>query len=253
MIAEDTRFSMCTVRNFYSYFAEIQRKDLPVDLATELRDELVASGWSAKELAKQIVLSEPFRAARKTDPTMTDFVPGSLVVRPEQYTRMIEDLTGFRWITVPDAAGCASGSNTCWGETDLMVTDRYGYRAMFGGVDGLQVTSAIHGATPTKMMVMDTYGSEAAGFVVENDFATSAASRRLLGLVEAGDQEEAKIRAQLVPLHERILGELVTADSPEVSATWDLFAAGLAAGDTPEDAWKLVLSAMFQDPRVLFY
>lgn len=253
MVAEDTRFSMCTVRNFYSYFAEIERDDLPMDLATDLRDALVASDWSAKELAKQIVLSEPFRAARKTSPDAPGFVPGSLVVRPEQYARMIEDLTGFRWLTVPDSGGCAVGTNTCWGETDLMTTDRYGYRAMFGGVDGLQVTSPIHGATPTKMMVMDTFGSEAAGFVVDNDFAAAAASRRLLTLVEADVRDEAAIRAQLVPLHERILGEAVTADSPEVDETWNLFAAGLAAGDTPADAWKLVLSAMFQDPRVLFY
>nr|MBA2319518.1 hypothetical protein [Deltaproteobacteria bacterium] len=187
MIAEDPRFSICTVRNFYAYLAEVQRTDVPLDLTTELRDAFVASNFSAKQLAKSIVLSEPFAIAgavstpvTATATASTPFIPGIQVIRPEQYARTIEDLTGFTWETNPDLASCAVGTNVCWGDTNLLTTDRFGYRAMFGGVDGLQVTASIIGATPTKMMVMEILGAEAAGYVVAADFGTSAANRKLL-------------------------------------------------------------------------
>ncbi len=261
MMAEDPRFSMCTVRNFYAYLTEVSREAVPLDLASALRDDFVASNYSAKELAKAIVLSEPFAIAKvepplalpATAPFALPFAPGLQVIRPEQYARTLADLTGFVWLTNPDNVGCELPTNICWENTNLANTDRFGYRAMFGGVDGLQVTAAIIGATPTKMMVMETMGSEAAGYVVAQDFAVPAASRRLLVLVEVTTVDEISVRAQLAALHLRIFGESVSPDSPEVALSWELFSATLAVGSAPESAWKVVLTAFFQDPRMLFY
>jgi hypothetical protein len=254
-IAEDPRFSMCTVRNFYSYFAEVDRMDIPVQLATDLRDDFVAHNFSAKRLASQIMLSDAFRIAKLGSPTSTDFAPGAIAIRPEQYDRTVADLTGFTWSTDVDdlAKGCAAGTNTCWGTTDLMTTDRYGYRAMFGGTDGLQVLNPIYGATPTKMMVMDAFGTAAAAFVVDHDFALDRSARTLLDQIDEGVTDEAAVRGQLAALHLRILGQFVLGDSPEVDRSYQLFTDALALDGTPDAAWKLVISALLQDPQMLFY
>jgi hypothetical protein len=260
MIAEDPRFSMCTVRNFYAYLAEVARVDVPLALATTLRDDFVASNYSAKQLAKAIVMSEPFGIATVVPtpaatgaPAELPFAPGIQVIRPEQYARTISDLTGFAWLTDMDGAFCADPTNICWGDVNLANTDRYGYRAMFGGVDGLQVTAPIIGATPTKVMVMSTMGSEAAGFVVTQDFLLPATSRKLLTLVEPTTIDAPTVRAQLAALHLRILGEVAAIDGPEVDASYALFSGALAGGSSPESAWKTVIAAFFQDPRMLFY
>jgi hypothetical protein len=253
MISEDPRFSLCTVRNFVSYFAQVERNEVPLELATSLRDTFAASGFSAKALAKAIVLSDAFRSSHKTDPRETAFVPDAIVVRPEQYQRQVAALTGFTWETNADPAGCQSPNNTCWENVDLLVTDRFGYRAMFGGVDGLQVTHPIYGATPTKVLVMDVFSGEAAGFVVDADFELPAGERRLFTEVEPTTEDEAAVRGQLVALHGALLGDLVEPNGAAVDATYALFVGALALGDTPAEAWTLVVSAMLQDPRMVFY
>jgi hypothetical protein len=89
--------------------------------------------------------------------------------------------------------------------------------------------------------------------VVDGDFAVPAAERRLLHLVESSTTDEAAIRGQLVQLHARILGEIVAADSAEITASYDLFMLGQQTAGAPAGGWKLVLTALLQDPRMMFF
>ncbi|MBA2320226.1 MAG: hypothetical protein H0V89_03635, partial [Deltaproteobacteria bacterium] len=77
--------------------------------------------------------------------------------------------------------------------------------------------------------------------------------RKLLTLVEATTADEATVRAQLAAMHLRLFGEFAAADGPEVDLSWALFSSAVAGGSTPDAAWKTVLTAFFQDPRMLFY
>jgi hypothetical protein len=97
---------------------------------------------------------------------------------------------------------------------------------------------------------MDRYAANAAGFVVDADFAKPAAERRLLRMVEPDTTDPAAVRAQLSMLQKQILGEEVGAAGPV--AFWHLWSEARALGGPPADAWKVVISAMLQDPRMLF-
>lgn len=250
LITEDPRFATCTATRFTAWFGQVGRDSVDPTFASTLAEHFVASGYSARELAREILLSDRFRQRNSLDPS--DPEVGLLTVRPEQYATQIADLTGFQWLGEHRTAACEETFD-CWGVVDLARSDLYGFRAMAGGIDGIQQTTPVHTPTPTRQLVMDRFASEAAGFVVDADFALPAAERRLLTGVEADDTDEAPVRAQLVALELRILTEVVPSDGPEVDAAYTLFTSVLATGASPLDAWKLVLVALLTDPQMVVY
>ena len=94
---------------------------------------------------------------------------------------------------------------------------------------------------------------EAAGWVVENDFNVPPEARKLLALVEVGTTDEALIRDQLAWLHKRILGEMVGPNDPAVDLSYGLWADSFDRNGDALTAWKMTLSALMQDPRMVFY
>lgn len=241
LIASDPRFAQCTVRRFYGWFSQQDPDHLPLSLIETLHDDFVASGYNAKALTKEILLSEPYAAVT---PAAEGDAP-LLSLRPDAYAAIVEDLTGFEWRIQPMGA-CG---NSCWTEVDLTTSDRWGYRALFGGIDGFQVLLPTHTATPNKVLVLQRLSAEAASYVVEHDFAAAAADRRLLSLVEPDTTDQASVEAQLVALHDRVLG---THTDEDIAETWGLFDATRQATDTTE-AWTLVISLLLQDPRLVYY
>ena len=75
----------------------------------------------------------------------------------------------------------------------------------------------------------------------------------LLTQVSDDTTDETAIRNQLQELHLRILGESVLADSESINETYELFQMALSNNGNAKTAWKVVLTAMFQDPAVMFY
>ncbi len=251
LLADDDRFKQCTARSFFGYLAQVDKDDVPHELTTELRDAFESSGYSAKELAKQVVLSDAFRSLRSEDPSA--FVPGLLSVRPEQYSRAVAELTGFTWLADQDTAGCNTSLNSCWETINLATTDLFGFRNMSGGIDSLSVVHPTHSATPTKMMAIGKMADEAAGWVVTEDLSlTDPAARKLLSGVEADTTDPAAVRAQLAALHLRVLGEFVDANGAEVDATFALWS-GVQGSANPTEAWAVVISAMLQDVRMVYF
>ncbi len=242
-IAEDPRFAECVVRRFYSYMAQIQLDAVPLTLV----DELLAAyesgnGADARALARAIVLSDAFRVSH-ADPELADELVGIKVARPEQLERTIFDLTGFVWLA-------HRPTQAVHGHFPLMASDEWGYRAMAGGIDGFSITQPTFTFNATRSLTVEALSEEAAGYVVDRDFAEpDPTARRLLKLVTP-DSDDQAVRDQLVYLHGRVLGELVTAESPAVEAS---FALWTAVTGTPEHKWKTVLTAMFQDHRINFF
>ena len=253
-MAADPRFAQCTARNFAGYLGQIDRMDVPLDVASDMQRILEQSGFDARELVKQIVLSEPWRIRRVLDdPDDEVFYVGLQTIRPEQYARTLYDLTGFRWMANQDPADCANSGNNCWNSVDLLDSDLYGFRSMQGGIDAYTVVHPTHTPTPTKVLTMQMAAAEAAGWVVEMDLQSAPSARRLLTRVDGPDTAEPAIREQLSWLHKRILGEMVAADSPEVDLTYDLWLSEHQRSGDVAEAWKLTVTALLQDPRMTFY
>lgn len=257
-IADDPRFAACTARRFYAWMTQSEPSAVPQPFADELRHTLVESGFSAKALAKAVVLSDSFKAVESRYGAEPAVPPAGIqIVRPEQIARSIAHLTGFDWVVNPDAPSCQrigrAGWN-CWGEVDLMRSDRFGYRAMAGGIDGSAITSPIHSPTPPRELVWERFAGEAAGYVASRDLALAdRGERRLLREIEATDTDRAEIVAQIVALHPPILGRFVGADAPEVRDLADLWSDKHDRSGDPVAAWSLVLTAMFVDPDSVFF
>ena len=176
---------------------------------------------------------------------------GRKTTRPEQLERLIADLTGFTWRATPGGGKNAAKKGGDFGEVSLLGTDRIGYRAMAGGVEGFQVTEPSFSYNPTRMLVLQTLAAEAAAYVVEQDFALARPQRRLLQQIDEADAAAPAVRAQIVALYGRVLGEAVTPESAEVDAAYGLFTRGLAGGS--RRAWSLVIAALLQDPQVAYH
>jgi hypothetical protein len=258
-IADDPRFSQCMARQFYGYLAQVEPADVPFELAARLQGVLEDSGFDAKALVAAIVLDDSFDRGEAPDPA--DPLGGLRLIRPEQYARTVEDLTGFRWWAAADPATCASPSNPdvqrfgpqCWGDVDLSDSDVFGFRAMAGGVDGKVILSPTRTMTPTRSLVIGQLAANAAGYVVDRDLAAPIGGRRLLAGVEEDTTDEAAVRAELVWLHERILAEQLEPDDPAIDDDLALFQLGTEGRGGPAGGWKLVLAAMLQDPRLLLF
>jgi hypothetical protein len=241
-IGQDPRFDRCMTKEFASFVLQVEQDDLAPEDIDAWQSAFADSAQSAKALVRKIVWSDAFSAQRDQTDLFT--------IRPGQYARMLQDLTGFRYLATTE---CEDGN--CWGEVDLLTSSLYGFRSMAGGIDGYQVTRPAHTATPTRHLVMARVANEAAGFVVQHDFAIAdQTQRKLLTKVQATDIDEAVIRAQLAMLHDRILAEPIATNHLELTETWQLFSAALQRhnGD-PAMAWTVVISAMLQDVRVMFY
>jgi hypothetical protein len=123
---------------------------------------------------------------------------------------------------------------------------------MSGGIDSMSVRRPTHTATPTKLLVMRKFASEAAAFVVREDFGVPPEARHLLTEVEADTLDETAVRDQLALLHARVLSEPVPPDDPVIDDTWALWSAALDRSGDPALAWTLTLSALLQDVRMLY-
>ena len=260
-MAVDPRFPRCAARRFAEYMTQTDRDALPFDWISDLTENFVASNFSAKVLARAIVLSDRFRISHVTSDATSDEADatnGLLHVRPEQLDTMIYDLTGVRWEssdtgTVYQGPTVNMNQPIPYGRANLLRNDHAGFRTIAGGIDSYFVTRPVHTTSAVSSLTLRVLASTAAGFVVDDDFARSGAQRRLLIAVELTDTGEPVIRAQLARLHARIYGTLDAPASAEVGDTYALFASTFARTGDVRHAWKTTLTAMLSDLRVAHY
>lgn len=246
MIAADHRFSACTARRYISWLRQVDVVDVPIASVDAAQTALLDSGFDLKAMVKQIVLSDAFAASHAADEGDAEQVVGYLHTRPEQMRRLIEDLTGFVWTTQdgPPPRGFT---------LDLLHRSAEGFKVHGGGIDSQTKLTPVFNYSATMSAYLRNLAAEAAGFVVENDFAAAAADRKLLALVEADTTDEQAVRDQLAALHLRVLAEVVAPDSPEVDATYALFVAAVDQTPDVSTAWKVVLTALLQDFRIAYH
>jgi hypothetical protein len=264
LIADDPRFSECQARQFYGYYDQLEPDQVPIDTALDLQASFEKSNYNARQLAIDAVSRDDFDILRSIDPAVPE-PPGAglLTVRPEQYGRIIKNLTGYQWLAVADEAGCGNPNgpivqeygNQCWNTVDLNDSDLFGFRAMEGGVDGVTVTRAIHTMTPTKLLAMGQLATDAAGFVVDNDLKLDDPAKRhlLTQIADASQVDEVSVRNELVWLYQRILGQFLFPSDPTIDIAWDLWKGSFDEHQDATLAWKVTLSALLQDPRMMFF
>lgn len=247
LVADDPRFSLCAATRFYAFFNQLALEDVPFSMAADMQSRFIESGLSAKALAKAVVMSDEFRASHTSNAIDAEFLVGFKKVRPEQLSRLITELTGFRWRT--NSQQTYRGGSM--GRVDLLFEDQIGYRVLAGGIDSETVVTPSHSFNATSVLVHENLASEAADFVVTTDFAESEhANRKLLTMVEPSDRQESAVREQLSEMMLTLYGEQYAVDGAEVSASYELFAGSLERSGDTRHAWKTTISALLQDFRI---
>ncbi len=269
LISGDPRFSSCIPRQVFAYFNQVDVMDVPSADTVSLQATFETSNFNFREVAKAVVLSDAFRAIGPAVAEADDGVGGLRSMRPEQLGDLVEDLTGYRWKANTDLpvvegtrapfAKCADKDlkygPECWGDVDLLENDLFGLRSMMGGTDHLNITHPTHTMTPTKALAVERLVEDAAGYAIDTDFAVAnAASRRLMRITGPTDVDEAIVRDQLAYLHKRVLGVPTASDDPDVDRSYELFELALATrGGDVAAAWKVTLSVLLQDPRMMYF
>lgn len=244
LIAADPRFSLCTAKRYYAYFAEVPVNAVPFDAASKLQQRFVESGFDIRELAVAIVTSDAFRVSHATDAETAEQLIGLKKARPAQLARLFRGLTGLEWQT--ERSGAHGGM------IDLMQNDFYGFRVLGGGIDSLFVTTPVHTTNTTTSLLLKGVANLAASKVAAEDLAQSdPAKRRLLTALPNGQETDPiAVREQLEELHLILYGSTAQED---VDATVSLFESMLAESGDAKRVWTLTLTAMFQDIRVAYF
>ncbi len=247
MMAEDPRFVQCQAKRFYSYFHQVPLAEVPLSRASEL-GEVLSEGMSAKELVKAIVLDPSFLVSHRLRDDAEGEPPTMLKARPWQLAHAVAELTGFRWqsnLVIDLGYGNV-------GNVDLMTDSLFGFEVLAGGMDSVNVALPSHTMTASASTVLRELATRASDYVVDAD-AQYPKSAKLFKTITPDTSDEAAVRAALIELHASLLGQIVTADSPEVSDAYALFQGALAEGGDARRAWKLTLLGLLQHPRMAFY
>ncbi len=246
-IASDPRFAKCAATHFASYLTEVPASELSPTWIAQLQDDFTAARYDARQLAKEIVLSDAFRISHSDDLVAAEGIVGYQKARPAQLGRMLEDLTGYRWTADSNAL-----VNNAWrvGPIDYLDDDYSGYRVLGGGIDSFYVNEPVHTMSTTAVMVARRAAWKAASFVVIHDALAPPGMRTLFAAAPVTATDDASVRAELAYLHARIFGEL----DADVEPTLALFHGALAAspGD-PRRAWTVTLTGMLSDLRAVYY
>lgn len=229
--AKDPRFAVAMVEHVY-YLLTGRRPMLPPKdlddplfnarhrayaeqrrLIEAIAGQFAASNFNLKVAIKAWALSDFYRADGLTtslkDPKRRAELDDVGVVRllaPEQVERKVAAIFGTRW-------------NRLEGEL----------AKLYGGIDSQEVTERAADPSGAMGAIQRILSNDVACKHVARDFARPAAERRLFPGIETDvvpgtEAADAKVRAAIVHLHERILGRHDKVDSAEVDRTFKLFA-----------------------------
>lgn len=236
-IIENELFDLAIVHTLYQGITGEAPLTPPTDenaealLAYEAqRDELEAvaaafraSGHNIKVAVKEIVKSKTFRAKNVVDEEKTPEAYATTgtarFLTPELLNRKIQATTGVRW-------GRDNQAPYLLNENEYLI--------FYGGINSNTVTQRITEPNGLMTSIAKRMANEVACAATARDFTRPMEERLLFTQVERTfEPEDANgfevtgaaeaIRNTIVDLHERLLGERLNVDDPEIERTFNLF------------------------------
>lgn len=189
------------------------------------------SSYNLKRVFKSVILSPYFRAANATGPVSAEralelsAIGTGLLETPEVLSRKISAVVGLPWSRGYD-------------KNPWLLTD---YEVLYGGIDSDTVVDRLRTPNGVMASVQWRMANEVACASTAWDFSRPANERSLFPFVNPADvpeddmgavnaAAEPLIHQNLQYLHQRILGESLAADSPELERTYQLFLATWTEG-----------------------
>jgi len=222
------------------YLARIRAFEAQDHVFKQIAQEFVASGYELRTIVKALVKTPYFRAVSTSEDldaqrTMELADMGTArLLPPEALHRRLEATFGVGW-----KRGDAS-----------VLTDAAFFKFFYGGIDSVSVTDRLTDMNGVMANVADRMANEMACTMTAFDFTRPAAERVLFPEVElthvpGSPGADAAIRANLVYMHDHLLGEALTPDDPEIERSYDVLKAVWADGQAglllPESPYPTAL------------
>ena len=171
--------------------------DSSFNLKTAFRSLIASDFYRVDGL--QLAASDPDRAAELDDIGIVR------LLSPEQLERKLKAIFGKEWGRLD-------------GETKIL----------YGGIDSISITE--RNADPSGAMgaIQRILANDVACYHVARDFRRETAERLLFSTIEPSvvpgdDMSNQRIRQTIVSLHQRVLGQDLVAEDPEIERTFQLF------------------------------
>jgi hypothetical protein len=248
-MAADSRFGRAAVQAVYTgltgraplveptdptqpdYAARIRAFQVQDYVFKQIAEDYVRDGHDLQTAIIGVVKSPYFRAVGATNMDaqrkleLAD-VGAVRLVAPDQLHRRLAAATGYSWVDETGASLLPSGRP---------------YHMMYGGIDSDTRTTRLDTVNGVMVNIVDRMANETACLATSADFAKPRADRFLFPHVDLDDlpgEDDFEVRDNIVYLHERLLGEVLTYDDPEVERTYQLFVdvrdeglSGIASGE----------------------
>jgi len=210
-----------TSADFDGQFAAWQAEDATL---RAIGDAFAKANYDLRTVVVGIVTSPYFRAAGTTgtlDPARSALLASVGTGRlstPESMARKIKAVMAAPWAH-------------SWDGRDWMTSD---YRILYGGIDSDIVETRLDDPNGVMASVATRMANEVACQTVPWQFSKADSDREMFaGITDASEPEAttgdpvpasiARIRKTIQSLHERILGEKLADDDPEIDRTYQLF------------------------------
>ncbi len=202
-------------------------------LAEAFRSGIVGGDpYNLKDLLVEIVLSPWFRAESVSDDDPVRSVAlrtagAERMLTPEELAWKTQAITGYSWGRKATTYWDLDDGN--FGDSVDLLTRSEDYRLLYGGIDSEAVTERAGDMTATMAAVAQSHALESSCAIVQREFLLwPDENRRLFGGIDQNvspisERGAKKIREKLVELYGNLLGETVSADSPDVEAAFRLF------------------------------
>ena len=235
-IVQDDKYPLGMVRFFYEpvigqtplseptepgdldYLANIRAAEAQTWKFQKIADDYVADGYEVRTIIKELIYSDYFRAINYDEDMDVQrrmelaSMGTARVLPPEALSRKLVATTGYEWLK--------NGN-------DALTSTNY-YRFFYGGIDSISVTERLSDMNGVMANIAERMANEVSCEVTGLDFAKVPQERLLFPHVELSDvpgmpgASEA-IRANILYLHEHLLGETLAADDPEIERTYQVF------------------------------
>jgi len=178
-----------------------------------------AGGENVKLIFKGLIMSPLYRAesARDIEPVQAEIYGTGRFLTPELLSRKITAALGIHWWR--------------YDKRDILPTD---YNLLYGGIDFDDITSRLTVPNGIMASIAQRMANEMSCQVTAWDFTKAQRDRRLFKHVQVSNTPEddngyaipesiSDIRRNIQYLHQRLLGESLLLEDPEIERTYQLF------------------------------
>ena len=239
---------------------------------------LIKNNYSIKSFIQQLVASPWYQAGSALTSTPAGLLTQTRMFdtytrrEPEALNQTLEAVLGQPWYH-PNGAQEPAATPLQRNAQRYLLND---FRISYGGIDSLNTTTRNTDMSSVAAAVANFMAQDAPCQSVANDFVAPAASRLLFPYVELTTNLNtaagmAAITSNIVYLHQRLLGETLLPNDPEIDATLELFsqvyanhsvdttlAASCRSSAAQDDsthtvhAWMAVLTYLLSDVDFLY-